>query len=78
MSYTKGKTPGVVFEKEYELELVQAVLDDLQPQIKTLIDGDCYHLGNNFVDYIAEPENGLIRIVDARWRKDVYFFEFPI
>jgi hypothetical protein len=74
----RRRVPGVVFEREYEPELIQAVLDDLEPRLATLEDGAAYHLGNDTIDYIAEREGEMVRIPDARWMQDLYVYEFDV
>jgi len=68
----------VVFERDYEPDLMQAVIEDLSKVYKTLQDGAGYHLGDDIVDYIAEREGTEIRIADARWAQEFYVYEFPV
>lgn len=72
------KTMKVVFERDYEPELIQAVLSDLLKIVRTLKDGAGYHLGDEIVDYIAEREGNVIRIADARWEQEFYVYEFQV
>jgi len=66
----------VVFERDYEFDLVQMVLDDLERNIQSIKDNTAYHLGDDLFSYIAEREGDTIMIPDARWRRDVYVYEF--
>lgn len=68
----------VVFERDYETDLIQAVLEDLSKVFRTLEDGAAYHLGDEIVDYIAEREGGTIRIADARWPQEFHVYEFQV
>lgn len=67
---------SVVFQRDYEPELVQMVLDDLNDRVGKLEDGTAYHLGDDTFSYIAEVEGRDILITDARWEKDVYVYSF--
>jgi hypothetical protein len=67
----------VVFERDYERALVDAVIEHLKTKIRGLRQNRAYHLVSKSVDYIAEVERGrVILIPDARWRRSLYVIEF--
>ena len=73
-----GSAMKVIFERDYEEDLMRAVLEDLSKVYKTLEDKAGYHLGDEVVDYIAEREGGTIHIADARWTQESYIYEFQV
>jgi len=73
-----GSSVKVAFERDYEKDLIQAVLEDLSKIFRTLKDGAGYHLGDEIIDYIAEREGNIIRIADAMWAEEFYVYEFQV
>lgn len=69
---------SVIFERDYEPELMQAVMDDLEPRHPNLRKRRGYHFMTRTISYIAEvePARRAILIPDARWHQETYIFEF--
>jgi len=77
-TFDKNPKVEVVFERDYEPELMAAVVDDLKERWP-LEAPRGYHLKTDLIDYIAEVEPDLrILIPDAGWRRESYIFEFEV
>jgi hypothetical protein len=64
----------IVFERDYDPALMDAVMDDLRTRAIKAHTG--YHFMDEFISYIAEVEPDEILIPDARWRRAMHVFEF--